>query len=200
MRFSLIIATLMVGVVRADDRGTVTVPIAPSAVFLIAATDNDMRNDGSVVTGTWVGEDPRHPGDRPSDALNVSRIECYPSMKMCVESAAAVQDNQYLTARTALWEITEATKTTITATVAGLCATNTLTIDSTIKEVTNTQRDGGYGEWALCIKKQKFPDGEERAMYTPRGYPIVWKMVSGPEAMQIDDRFKTSGTKPDAKE
>jgi hypothetical protein len=196
MKFLVIIATLVVSVVRADDRGTVTVPLTPLAAFLIAAPENDMRNDGSVVVGSWVGEDKAHPGDRPADALNVSRIECYPSMRMCVESSAAVQRNEYLTANTALWEITEATKTKITATVAGLCVTSTLTINATTKEVTNVSQDGGIGDWALCIKKQKWPNGEEHPMYTPIGHPIVWKMVSGLDAMKIDDRFKRGDEAP----
>ena len=144
---------------------------------------------GRRVTGTWVSEDKAHPGDRPPDALNVSRIECYPSMHFCVESAAAVQENRYLTARTAMWEITEVSKTQITAKVAGLCVTNTLTINLATREVASVVRNGGYGEWALCIKKQKWPDGTERAMFTPYERPIVWKMVSGVEATQIDDRF-----------
>jgi hypothetical protein len=180
---------LFVAVAHADDTGNVTVPITPLAVFLIVAEQNDLRNDASTVTGTWVSEDKSHPNDRPVDALNVSRIECYPSMHVCVESAAAVQDNQYLTARTAMWDITQVSKTQIMATVAGLCVTNTLTIDLATREVTNVVQNGGYGEWALCIKKQKWPDGTEHAMFTPYEHPIVWKMVSGREAVRIDDRF-----------
>jgi hypothetical protein len=168
----------------------VTVPIAPSAIFTVVAPQDDLRNDGSLVTGTWVDDDVAHPDDRPPDALNASRIECYPSMNLCVESSAAVQENQFLTAGMALWAVMEVTKTRVTATVAGLCATSTLTIDLTKKEVTNIRRNGGYGDWALCIKKQKWPDGEERAMFTPVDHPIVWKLMSGLDALAIDDRFK----------
>jgi len=180
---------LFVTVANADETGNVTVPITPLSTFLIAAQQDDLRNDTSTVTGTWVSEDKAHPGDRPPDALNVSRIECYPSMHLCVESSAAVRENRFLAAATAMWEVTEVVKTKITATVAGLCSTNTLTINLATREVTNVALNGGYGDWALCTKKQKWPDGTEHAMFTPYEHPIVWKMVSGREAMEVDDRF-----------
>ena len=90
MKIAIKATTLfVVAVAHADDTGNVTVPITPRAVFLIVAEQDDLRDDASTVTGTWVSEDKAHPDDRPPDALNVSRIECYPSMHVCVESAAS---------------------------------------------------------------------------------------------------------------
>jgi hypothetical protein len=173
-----------------DERDKVRVPIAPLAIFQIFAVQNDMRLDGSSVTGTWIDDDRAHPGDQPADALNVSHIECYPSKKVCIESHAAVQNNQWLTVDTTLWDISEQTKAKITATTAGLCATNTLTINLSTKEVTDIRQNGGDGDWAACTAKMKLADGSSHSLYAPLDHPMIWKMVSGLDAMRMDIRFK----------
>jgi hypothetical protein len=177
------------GHAQEHDAGTVTVPVIPARVFLIAG--DDAREDGLTVTGTLVDKDinPAHSGDWPADALNTVRILCQPSIKMCIEADATIQSNHLLFSDLTLWEIDSATKTKLVATAEALCASSTLTINLATKEVTIVRMNGGLGDYAACIKKQNV-NGHEVALYVPPDHPIVWTLVSGSEAMKIDPRFK----------